>query len=651
MIMKIRLLSVVIILGMVCVSMAELVKPQGAIAGSWYDSGSAGKETQRAPTHMIDGTGLVFTGAIGEEHDYTKYQIAPCINEHGVYTCWTGYAADKNIDKLWAIIDLGQIYELDAINIFNFNPLLNGVNTDRETQSLDIWVREDSGFSNSNLDGVQFSTNGWTLLTINNNMTLTQYSGGSNESAAGVLSGLQGIKGRYVALDINSSYGNAIYSLIDEVQVFGSLSISESQLLNPVNAYSNFEAGDRREAINLINGSGLLFTGAPGEEGDYTKYEYDFCFDTYGYDTEWFGLRIETTTTPDDMWVIIDLGAVCELNALNIFNFNPPVSSTAVRGAKDIDLWVREDMDFNNTRTNGVPFNTNGWTLVTVNSDLRLYQNPGGTTQQVSNVIALNGINARMVAIDVNSSYAYASGVGLGEVQLYGSLNLTNSVRVVPTSAIAYDELVFNEQPTTRGAINTINGTGLDFIGEPGQEGDYSKYQYLPGLGIFGENHAWSSTTVSGHKANDMWLIYDLGDIRNLDALSIFNFNPATGEVVERSVRSLNVWIRDDSAFSNSHLDQTTFNSSDWTLVARDMFLLQNPGGSTQSCHNVLGFTDVSGRYVALDINKNYQPADVNHTVALGEVLFFCEPPPPPSGNVFYDSLIKLHHTFAQVRG
>jgi len=70
-------------------------------------------------------------------------------------------------------------------------------------------------------------------------------------------------------------------------------------------------------------------------------------------------------------------------------------------------------------------------------------------------------------------------------------------------------------------------------------------------------------------------------------------------------------------------------------MVAREMFLLQNPGGSTQTCHNVLGFTDVSARYVALDINKNYQPADVAHTVALGEVLFFCEAPPAiPQGTV-----------------
>ncbi len=637
MVTKIQLMSGILTVGMVFYGMAELVKPQGAIAGTWFDSGTADKETQRAPAHMIDGTGLVFTGSIGEEHDYTKYQIAPCLNDHGVYTCWTGHAAPAGgqVDNLWAVIDLGQIYELDAINIFNFNPLQSGVNTDRETQTLDIWVREDNEFSNSNLDGAAFNTNGWTLLTVSNEMTLTQYAGGTNESAAGVLSGLQDVKGRYVALDINSSYGNASFSLIDEVQIFGNLSIPESKLLNPVNAFSNFEAGDRREAINLINGSGLLFTGTPGEEGDYTKYEYDFCLDQYGYDTEWLGVRIETTTTPDDMWVIIDLGTVCELSALNIFNFNPPVSSTAGRGAKDIDVWVREDMDINNTRTNGVPFNTNGWTLVTVNSDLRLYQNPGGTTQQVSNVTALNGINARMVAIDVNSSYDYGSGCGLGEVQLFGRLNITNSIRVVPSSAIAYDELVFSGQPTTRGAINTINDSGLDFIGEPGQEGDYSKYQYLPGLAIHGENHAWSATTVDGHKADDMWLIYDLGGIRNIHALSIFNFNPSTNTVVERAVKSLNVWVRDDSAFSNSHLDQTTFNSSGWTLVARDMFLLQNPGGSTQTCHNVLGFTDVSARYVALDINKNYQPADAAHTVALGEVLFFCELPPAiPQGSI-----------------
>ncbi|MFO7936771.1 MAG: hypothetical protein R6V06_04095 [Kiritimatiellia bacterium] len=97
-------------------------------------------------------------------------------------------------------------------------------------------------------------------------------------------------------------------------------------------------------------------------------------------------------------------------------------------------------------------------------------------------------------------------------------------------------------------------------------------------------------------------------------------------------MKTLNVWIRSDDGFSNSHLDETTFDSSGWTLLASDMRLLQNPGGTTQTVHNALGLTDVSGRYIALDVNTSYGYYDYP---ALGEVLFFCEPvPPAPKGTV-----------------
>ena len=630
--MKIKLLLLVSLIGAVCSSMAGLIEPQGAIAGSWYDSGTAGHQNDRAPVHMIDGTGLIFEGVAGEEGDYTKYRVIPCPNDYGSYTCWTGDTAPTGgtIDDLWAIVDLGDIYNIDTISLFNFNPKQSGVNPDRETQTLDIWVREDDGFSNSNLDGVAFNTNGWTLLTITNDMTLTQYAGATTQSVAGVLTSLQDVKGRYVALDINSNFGNGRFSLIGEIQVFGNLYVPESDLLDPISAYSNFEAYNNRDAMNLIDGSGLLYTGSTGDEGDYRKYEYDFCPSDFGENTEWLAIKSDETTI-DDMWVVIDLGSVCELNALSIFNFNPLTSLNIGRSVKDIDVWVRDDLDINNARTNGVAFNTNGWTLVTVDRAMTLSQNPGGTTQTVAKVLGLNGISGRMIALDVNSNYGQYNMCGLGEVQVFGKMNITNAVPVVPVDAIAYSEIVFDNK-SVRGATNTINGSGLDFIGETGEEGNYSKYQYLPGPSAHGEYWDWVAQTESGDSITDMWLIYDLGTVRQLRAISIFNFNPSTNYVLDRAVKSVDVWVRSDAGFSNTHLDETTFDSSGWTLMASGMQLTLNPGGTTQTVHDVLGFTDVSGRYVALEINENYGSTIM---CALGEVQFFCEPiPPPPPGTI-----------------
>ena len=420
-------------------------------------------------------------------------------------------------------------------------------------------------------------------------MTLAQYAGGTTQSVAGVLTSLADVKGRYVALDINSNYGHSRFSLIGEMQVFGELDVPESDLINAVSAYSNFEAYNNRGAINLINGTGLIFTGASGEEGDYKKYVYDYCPSAYGEGTEWLGLK-SAEVAIDDIWVIVDLGSICELNALSIFNFNPLNGTTVNRSTKDIDIWIRGDVDLNNTQTNGVAFNTNGWTLVTVGSDMTLKQNPGGTTQTVHNVIGLNGVSGRMIALDVNSNYELYNMSGLGEVQVFGNLNITNAVRVVPVDVIAYSQIVFDGK-SVRAATNTINGSGLDFTGAVGEEGNYSKYQYLPGPSAHGEYWDWVAQAESGDSDDDMWLIYDLGSVRELSALSIFNFNPSTSSVIGRAVKSLDVWVRSDAGFSNTHLDETTFDNSGWTLVtpAVDMHLDQHPRGTTQTIHNVLG--------------------------------------------------------------
>jgi len=631
-VMQIKIMTVVVVLGMVSSGVAGLIEPKGAIAGSWYDSGTPGKETERGPNHMIDGSGLVFEGLSGEEGDYTKYRVIPCPNDYGSTTCWTGYDVPTGgtIDDLWAIIDLGQIYDIDTISLFNFNPKTSGVNKDRESRTLDIWVRDDNGFLNTNLDAVAFNTNGWTLLTITNDMTLAQYPGATTQSVAGVLTSLANVRGRYVALDVNSNFGHTSFSLIGEVQVFGDLYVPESDLLDPVSAFSNFEGYNNRGAVNLINDTSLLYSGVSGDEGDYKSYQYNYCDSDYGEYTEWLAIKSGETVI-DDVWVIIDLGSVCELNALSIFNFNPLTDLNINRCVKDLDVWVRDDMDLNNSQTNGVAFNTNGWTLVTVDSDMTLDQNPGGTTQKVSNVISLNGITGRMIALDISSNYGSSTYCGLGEVQIFGKMTITNTVRVVPVDAIAYSELVFNDL-SVRAATNTINGSGLDFIGESGHEGDFSKYQYLPGPSAHGEYHDWVAQAESGDSIDDMWLIYDLGSIRDIRALSIFNFNPSVGDVISRAVKSVDVWVRSDAGYSNSHFDETTFDKTGWTLLASGMQLIQNPGGTIQTVHNVLGFTDISGRYVALEIKENYGYQGI---AALGEVQFFCEPiPPPPAGSV-----------------
>ncbi|MDD2599276.1 MAG: hypothetical protein PHO37_08640 [Kiritimatiellae bacterium] len=621
-------------------SVANLIRPQGAIAGSWVNStGAEPTKSQRAPIRMIDGSGVIFVGAPGEEGDYTKYRYLPSLDEYGINTAWTGMKpTGGTINDIWAIVDLGQIHTIDTISLFSYNPKQGGVNTDRATKALDIWVREDGGFSNSNLDGAAFNTNGWTLLTVSGDMILDRYPGGTTQSVAGVLSSLESVKGRYVALDINSNYGHSSFSLIGEVQVFGSVYVPDSDLLKVSRIYANYEVSATRRAKRLVDGSGLIYNGVSGQEGDYKKYFYGPAVGPgaeYGEYFNWSGL-VTHPTTIDDMWVIADLGAVCDVNALSIFNFNPSQNIAIDRSVKKLDIWIREDADLNNTEKNGLAFNTNGWTLVTIDAEMTLKQNPGGTTQTVHNVLAMQGNKARMVALDINSNYGPWNIAGLGEIQLFGKLELTNTVNVIPSTVIAYSEFADGRE-----AVNTINGSGLDFTGAIGEEGDYSKYHYLPdNEGAFAFNSDWSGRTATNQAGDDvygliddMWLIYDLGQERDIRAVSIFNFNPAQPNHT-RSVKSLNIWVRSDAGFSNTNLDKTAFDATGWTLMtaAAAMNLAKNPGGTTQTVHNVMAFGDVTGRYVALDINENYGDPII---VALGEVQFFCDPLPPiPQGTV-----------------
>jgi len=629
-IMKKRLIVLAVLLGMAQMGMADLLTPHGAIAGTQYDS-------KRTVENIINGTGLNFFGLAGEEGDYTKYQYLPSLSLYSEYTAWTGNEpSGGSADDVWAIIDLGSVCDIATISIFNSNPKLTG-DTSRETQTLDVWVREDGGFSNSHLDAVPFNTTGWTLLTVSADMTLTRNPGGTTQTVADVLSPLTGVRGRYVALDINSNYGHGLFSLIGEVQVFGEVYIPESDLLRISNVYANYEIDASRKAEYLINGTGLLFNGAAGEEGDYRKYVYSYATGTGPDYSQWFDWtgRITAPATIDDLWVIADLGSVCELNALSIFNFNPASGVAISRATKGVDVWIREDVDLNNTKTNGVAFNTNGWTLVTVDNDMILKQNPGGTTQTVHNVISLNGINARMVALDINSNYGFNDMSAMGEVQIFGKLDVTNAVNVVPSSVIAYSEFSGGRE-----AVNTINGSGVDFTGAGSEEGDYSKYRYLPDdAGEYATGQCWTgqpATNAAGTVVgaiNDMWLIYDLGSERDILAISIFNFNPAESNQVARSVKECDLWVRSDAGFSNTNMVRDPFDETGWTPMSVGAVRLdKNPGGTIQSVHNVMAFADVTGRYVAVDINENYGDSLI---VALGEVQFFCTPlPPVPQGTL-----------------
>ena len=87
------------------------------------------------------------------------------------------------------------------------------------------------------------------------------------------------------------------------------------------------------------------------------------------HETDWFA----TTHSPGP-WAILDLGSVCDLETISIWNAIP----AAIFGKALSPNWMfmyAKISDRNNTHENLAAFNPEGWTLL--KSDLAVKPNPG----------------------------------------------------------------------------------------------------------------------------------------------------------------------------------------------------------------------------------------------------------------------------------
>ena len=168
--------------------------------------------------NTIDGAGMTVTG---DQNVYTHWTNASSSHVTAKNDGWTAQAS-TNTYAPWLIVDLGAIYDLETISIWNMNPA-DGTWVKRAAQTVNIYTSTTGfGANNGNNDDDAFDTTGWTGLT--SGLTVTQNPGGTTNAAPnGLVTGLGGVKARWVAFEVTSVHGylnDRKRASIGEVQFF-----------------------------------------------------------------------------------------------------------------------------------------------------------------------------------------------------------------------------------------------------------------------------------------------------------------------------------------------------------------------------------------------------------------------------------------------
>jgi len=165
-----------------------------------------------------------------------------------------------------------------------------------------------------------------------------------------------------------------------------------ADLITPVGVIAS---GRMSDPENMIDESGMRVSG--------NRKDYRNWSSLPGKNNAWYETDRFATTHAPGPWTILDLGSVCDLETISIWNANPGSNTGYKRSVTKLDVYVRKDLDRNNTHENLAAFNPKGWTLL--KSDLTAEPNPGGSVVDTPSALLtgedLKGIQARYVALHV----------------------------------------------------------------------------------------------------------------------------------------------------------------------------------------------------------------------------------------------------------
>lgn len=195
----------------------------------------------RSAAQAVDGSDLQFTGgSVNDPNNYTNKGEA----SYGVGEAWMSSNGSTPGNE-WITFELGSTVNLSSMSIFNqgrhqtvasgSNPAVSNNGEDyrgRGIDAVDIYYRVGGGIGSNVQGGIggaqtatPFNNSGWSLLGSFNLSQGPNNTSNSISPSPGVPTGpnqidFGGIAASAVALDINSSHGNATIVGIGEAQFF-----------------------------------------------------------------------------------------------------------------------------------------------------------------------------------------------------------------------------------------------------------------------------------------------------------------------------------------------------------------------------------------------------------------------------------------------
>lgn len=188
---------------------------------------------------------------------------------------------------------------------------------------------------------------------------------------------------------------------------------------------------------------------------------------------------------------------------------------------------------------------------------------------------------------------------------------------VLPLMAAAADKLIsydsekmkayapdnYNSKGDTRTPTNAIDGSGLNSDGTHGT---------TP------KGTMWMSKAASSNANLPKWFIVDLGEVKSLSKLHIWNFNQAN--YAYRGIKKMSIY-----ASTAEMMSTTSFTASDWALKKADVTLEQASGAATYAGEDVIFDSAVMGRWIAFSFSEYYNNSTKDYYCGLAEIQFYEE--------------------------
>lgn len=344
-----------------------------------------------------------------------------------------------------------------------------------------------------------------------------------------------------------------------------------------------------RAAVHTVNGNGLNINGpnthsnAPDGTMWLSTTSDGACCGGTLYKGNITAAANPADTSPE---ITFDLGGQYNVSTMKVWNYNEAAAGLSTRGVRTANVRVSND---------GINYTSLG--VVALN------QAGGLNNNDFSQTVALN-VNTRFVKLDNLTNHGAGSGfTGLSEVRFDGTEASATQELVAGVIATASSELggAFN-----RTASHVVDGSGLTLA-----NGTHTNVA---------NGNMWLSTgngVAGGTPDSDPQITFDLGQLREIREIQIWNYNEVTSggnPFRNRGVNDMTVLVSDDG------ISFTSLGSTQ---------LFAGTGTSDRDFHQTLDLNGVKARFIRFDDLTSH--GGDNGFVGLSEVRIFATPIPEPA--------------------